>query len=208
MEEPSPNTIKVVLVGESRTGKTSLLTNIKGEDFQEDPKTTVGASCYNYNITYKEKQFSFQIWDTTGDEKYHSINRYFYKDAAIILMLYDITNEHTFNQIKEYWVEEIKTKTNTNPVCFLVANKSDLFTEEKIPEQEARSLAKEIKSGFALISCKDGSGIKDLLEGMIIMYAKNYIPTVEKERKKTVKIDTKSFHSSRTKKVKEGGRRK
>ena len=45
MEELSPNTIKVVLVGESRTGKTSLLTNIKGEDFQEDPKTTVGASC-------------------------------------------------------------------------------------------------------------------------------------------------------------------
>ena len=139
MEESSISTIKVVLVGESRTGKTSLLTYIKGEEFQEEPKTTVGASCYNYNTTYNNKPYTFQIWE----EKYHSINRYFYKDASVILMLYDITDAHLFSQIKDYWIEEIKTKTNTNPVCFIVANKSDLFTEEKVPEQDARELAKQ-----------------------------------------------------------------
>lgn len=205
MDDQSLDTIKVVLVGESRTGKTSLLTNIKGEEFQDEPKTTVGASCYNYNITYQKKPYSFQIWDTAGDEKYHSINRYFYRDAAIILMLYDITDEHSFTQIKEYWVEEIKTKTNTNPVCLIVANKSDLFTDEKVPEGIARNLAKEIKAGFSSISCKDGSGIKDLIEGMIEMYNKNYIPLPEKERKNTVKIDNRSFHSSRSRQAKSGG---
>ena len=53
-------------------------------------------------------------------------------------MLYDITDAHLFSQIKDYWIEEIKTKTNTNPVCIIVATKSDLFTEENVPEQDAR----------------------------------------------------------------------
>ena len=205
MEEESISTIKVVLVGESRTGKTSLLTYIKGEEFQEEPKTTVGASCYNYNTTYNNKPYTFQIWDTAGDEKFHSINRYFYKDAAIILMLYDITDVHSFNQIKEYWVEEIKTKTNTNPVSFIVANKSDLFTEEKVPEQDARELAKIIKSGFGIISCKEGTGIKELMEGMMIMYQKYYVPPDDKDRKNNLVIDSRSYHSGRSRQAKSGG---
>ena len=105
-------------------------------------------------------------------------NRYFYKDASVILMLYDITDAHLFSQIKDYWIEEIKTKTNTNPVCFIVANKSDLFTEEKVPEQDARELAKTIKSGFGMISCKEGSGIKELMEVMMIMYQKIMFPVI------------------------------
>ena len=80
-------------------------------------------------------------------------------------------------------MKKLKTKTNTIPVCFIVANKSDLFTEEKVPEQDARELAKTIKSGFGMISCKEGSGIKELMEGMMIMYQKIMFPVMIKIEK-------------------------
>lgn len=63
----------------------------------------------------------FQVWDTAGDEKYHSINRYFYKDASVVLIVYDITSPFSFYSIKNYWMEEIKNKTNINPICLIVA---------------------------------------------------------------------------------------
>ena len=83
--------IKVVLVGESQTGKTSLLNRFRGEQFDENTKSTIGASCYNLELEYKGKPMVFQVWDTAGDEKYHSINRYFYKDASVVLIVYHIS---------------------------------------------------------------------------------------------------------------------
>lgn len=125
--------IKVVLVGESQTRKTSLLNHFRGEQFDENTKSTIGASCYNLELEYKGKPMVFQVWDTAGDEKYHSINRYFYKDASVVLIVYDITSPFSFDSIKNYWMEEIKNKTNTNPICLIVANKSDLFADEAVP---------------------------------------------------------------------------
>lgn len=193
--------IKVVLVGESQTGKTSLLNCFKGEQFNENTKSTLGASCYNLELEYKKKPMVFQVWDTAGDEKYHSINRYFYKDASVVIIVYDITNPMSFDCIKDYWIEEIKHKTNTNPVCLIVANKSDLFADEQVPEKEARDFAEKHNALFYSISCKDGSGIKELINGMASSYASRSKDIKrDKGNEKNIVIDNRSFIRGKDKK--------
>lgn len=195
--------IKVVLVGESQTGKTSLLNRFRGEQFDENTKSTIGASCHNLELEYKGKPMVFQIWDTAGDEKYHSINRYFYKDASVVIIVYDITSPYTFDCIQNYWIEEIKNKTNTNPICFIVANKSDLFAEEAVNEKEVREFAEKNNALFYSISCKDGSGIKELKIGMATTYAsKSQEIKINNGNGKNIVIDKKHFRDERDKEKK------
>lgn len=143
----------------------------------------------------------FQVWDTAGDEKYHSINRYFYKDASVVLIVYDITSPFSFDSIKNYWMEEIKNKTNTNPICLIVANKSDLFADEAVPEKEVREFADKNNALFYSISCKDGSGIKELKIGMASTYASkcNEIK-IDNGNGKNIVIDNKTFTDNKIKK--------
>ena len=186
--------IKVVLVGESQTGKTSLLNCFKGEKFDENTKSTLGASCYHLELEYKTQPMVFQVWDTAGDEKYHSINRYFYKDASVVIIVYDITNPLSFDCIKDYWIDEIKNKTNTNPVCLIVANKSDLFADEAVPEKDSRDFAEKHNAMFFSISCKDGSGIKELINGMASSYvSRSQDIKSDNGNEKSIVIDNKSF---------------
>lgn len=196
--------IKVVLVGESQTGKTSLLNCFKGEQFDENTKATIGASCYNLELEYKGNPLVFQIWDTAGDEKYHSINRYFYKDASVVIIVYDITSPYSFDCIKDYWIDEINNKTNTNPVCLIVANKSDLFANEAVSEKEVREFAENHNAKFYSISCKDGSGIKELINGMAIEYMSRSkeIKIDSENREKNIVIDNKNFRGGKDRKKK------
>ena len=152
--------IKVVLVGESQTGKTSLLNRFQRRTMRTQSQQ-IGASCYNLELEYKGKPMVFQVWDTAGDEKYHSINRYFYKDASVVLIVYDITSPFSFDSIKNYWMEEIKNKTNTNSICLIVANKSDLFADEAVPEKEVREFAYKIMHCFILYHVKMVQGLKN-----------------------------------------------
>ena len=152
-------------------------------------------------LEYKKKPMVFQVWDTAGDEKYHSINRYFYKDASVVIIVYDITNPLSFDCIKDYWIDEIKNKTNTNPVCLIVANKSDLFADEAVPEKDSRDFAEKHNAMFFSISCKDGSGIKELINGMASSYvSRSQDIKSDNGNEKSIVIDNKSFIRGNNKK--------
>lgn len=84
--------IKVVLVGETQTGKTALITRVIDDEFSPEPMSTLVASMKGKKFTYQSgKVITLDIWDTAGQEKYRSINKIFYKDAAIVIMVYDIS---------------------------------------------------------------------------------------------------------------------
>ena len=102
---------KVVLLGESSVGKTCIITRFIDDIFYENIMTTTGASYATKSIVYNEhknKVIKFEIWDTAGQEKYRSLTQIFYKDASIVIFVYDITKENTFKEIKEYWYQQIK----------------------------------------------------------------------------------------------------
>jgi len=110
-EGEDAKTCKVVLLGESGVGKTSIISRFINDTFDEGLVTTTGASYVGKDMIfqdYNNQVVKFEIWDTAGQEKYRSLTQIFYKDASIAILVYDITNEDSFEEVKNYWYKQIE----------------------------------------------------------------------------------------------------
>ncbi len=114
---------KVVLLGESGVGKTSIISRFINDVFEEGIVTTTGASYAGKNMIFKDYQnqvVKFEIWDTAGQEKYRSLTQIFYKDASIAILVYDVTNEESFEELQNYWYEQIKESAPNDIGMFII----------------------------------------------------------------------------------------
>ena len=164
--DDEPISIKCVLLGESGAGKSSLIERFINNTFKKDTLSTLIGS-FSSKIVFYEKEnikIRFDIWDTAGQEKYRSINKIFYQDAQVSLLVYDITQEDTYKAIKDYWFSEVKENSPEDAIIFLVGNKSDLYEKEVVNEEEARQYANEINSLYKLVSAQTGEGIEDIFK--------------------------------------------
>ena len=161
--------IKVILVGEMATGKTSLINTAIGLEFQEKVPSTTSNSIMNKTIEIEGKPYTVNLWDTIGQEKYRALTKIFMKDAKIIIYVYDITNLHSFNELK-FWFEFTKEVINDDTVLAVVGNKSDLFLKELVKEEEGKKLAKEMGYEFALTTAKNPIIFCKFLEKLVEMY--------------------------------------
>lgn len=101
---------KIIFVGDSGAGKTSLVNCLQGLTFQENSLTTVSPSTSLYYIDLgDEKTITAELWDTAGQERFHSLNRIFYKDAYMAILVYDVTKRGSFESIKNTWFKELST---------------------------------------------------------------------------------------------------
>ena len=157
----TPIPCKLILVGESGVGKTSIISRYLNS-FQEKPDLTLGAYFSNKLVVIDGYKLNFEIWDTAGQEQYRSINNLFYKDASICLLVYDITNKNTFNSIKDYWYESVSQNGKQGIIFGVAGNKNDLYEEEDITEKEAEEFSKSINACFKLTSAKINSSIDDI----------------------------------------------
>ncbi len=107
-EEENAFNCKVILVGESGVGKLSIISRFLNVNFSKT--STTGANFHSKIIFFEEenKSIRYEIWDTAGQEKYRSLAKIFYKDASICILVYDITNRQSFEELKKYWIEVIK----------------------------------------------------------------------------------------------------
>ena len=107
---------KVVLIGESGVGKTSIISRYTNNDFSSTLASTPGASFTTKVIYIQElkQSIKFEIWDTAGQEKYRSLAKVFYKNAAVCILVYDITRKHSFDELKNYWIIELKANSLPN----------------------------------------------------------------------------------------------
>ena len=154
---------KVVLVGESGVGKTSIITQFIEQQFNEDPQsTTCGAFSRKSVICDETKEIKFEIWDTAGQERYRSLTRMYYKDANAAILVYDITRKESYEQVKSYWYEEIKENSSPNIILVIAGNKADLIANEEVDEDESREFAKSIRAKFIRCSAKNVLGIEDI----------------------------------------------
>jgi small GTP-binding protein len=103
-------TCKVVLIGQSGVGKTSIISKFIFNKFSSDLPSTMGASysCKNFYCKKYKQSISYNIWDTAGQEKYKSLTKHFILGAKIIIYVYDITKRNSFNELKNYWINETK----------------------------------------------------------------------------------------------------
>jgi small GTP-binding protein len=172
-EDEDNDVCKVVLLGESGVGKTSIISRFINGTFENNLMATNGASYICRNLEFPEYQnriLKFEIWDTAGQEQYRALNKLFYKDASICILVYDITNAHSFNALKDYWHQQLKDYGPKNIILGLVANKSDLYNEEEIPEENARNFAKEINAFFSYTSASKFTGIDELFHNIGCKY--------------------------------------
>ena len=156
--------IKIVLLGEAGVGKTCLLSRFITGQFDKETLSTNGASFVSKQIKYEhlKKTLVLDIWDTAGQEKYRALTKLFYKDASMIILVYDITKKETFDNLKNYWYKEIKDSCDKKIILAIAGNKSDLYVNEDVPEPEARDFAESINAIFALTSAKDNDGVEKL----------------------------------------------
>jgi Ras-related protein Rab-22 len=155
---------KVVLVGESAVGKTCIISRFISGAFDSNVSSTNGASYASKNVQYDKlgKNLLLDVWDTAGQEKYRALTKFFYKDAKVAILVYDITRYDTFKSIKEFWYEQVKENGPKNIVIGIAGNKCDLYEKEDVNENEAREFAASIGAIFALTSAQNNSGINEL----------------------------------------------
>ena len=178
--------IKVILVGEMGTGKTSLINSAIGLAFQEKLNSTTTSSIVNKKMELKGKKYSINLWDTIGQEKYRSLTKIFMKGAKVVIFVYDITSRHTFTEL-DFWFKSTQEIINEKIVMGIIGNKSDLFLKEEVSEEEGRKLAKDKGFEFALTSAKNSSIFCEFLEKLV----KKYIgvdPDEEEDKGKKLKV--------------------
>ena len=158
---------KVVLLGESGVGKTCIIAQFTNGVFDPDTVTSLTAQFIRKAITFEdEKSVTFDIWDTAGQEKYRSMAKIFYKDAKAVILVYDITNEKSFEEMKNYWYQQVKQQGDSDVIVAIAANKSDLYEDKKVDDTQGEEFAKGINAIFASTSAKNDSGIKVLFENI------------------------------------------
>ena len=155
---------KVVLLGDSGVGKTCIISRYISGTFDENSATTNGASYCSKNVNYEKlgKNLLLDIWDTAGQEKYKALTKFFYKDAAVCILVYDIARKETFDNLKNFWYSQLKENSGSNVVLGVAGNKCDLYESEEVKESEARQFAEEIGAIFKLTSAQNNTGINEL----------------------------------------------
>ena len=192
-------TLKIVLIGESGVGKTSIISQFIDQIFQNDQQSTIGGTFSTKTIKCGNgKILKLEIWDTAGQERYRSVTKMFYKDANAAILVYDITNKFSFEELQKYWIEQVKESSPRNIILAIVANKSDLIEHEQVDEGEARQFAKDNDALFAVTSAKQTSTVESLFldiakkytgtDSALTLEEKDEIEEFRKIRKESVKI--------------------
>ena len=179
--------IKVILLGESSVGKTSLIKVSIGKKFNASELTTYSANYSIKKFNYNGKEYNFNLWDTIGQEKYRALTKMFFKDTKIVILVYDITAEKSFNEL-DYWYNQIVNELGTEGYSLaVVGNKKDLFKQEKVKEPQGKNFAESKNAKFKLTSAKDDPlSFNSLLEQMFKEFIDNNQDYLNQKRKTTI----------------------
>ena len=195
--------VKLVLVGDSGVGKTCIISRFVSGEYNSNSPSTDGASyaMKRLNLPKLRTNINLDIWDTAGQEKYKSLNKFFYKDAKIIIMVYDITNKASFENLKTFWYNEVKDLSDPHFILSIAGNKSDLYDDEEVQEKEAREYAKSMNAIFGLTSAQNNTGIDQLFEEIGIKYLNpNFQEKVEENYKEKNRISNIQLNQEQIKK--------
>merc|ERR1712093_950078 len=177
---------KLVLLGDSAVGKSSLVLRFVRGQFFEYQESTIGAAFLTQNVSLNDYTVKFEIWDTAGQERYHSLAPMYYRGAAAAVVVYDITNADSFARAKS-WVKELQRQGSPNIVIALAGNKCDLASKRKVEAAEATEYAKDNGLFFMETSAKTALNVEELFKAIAKKLPKD--PYKETSEKQGVSID-------------------
>ena len=152
---------KVVLLGEGRVGKTSLVLRFCRDTFTEGQPPTIQASCLERALRLGDKTVNLVIWDTAGQERFHALGPIYYRDADAALLVFDITDSDSFKRIQG-WVRELRKMVGPEILLTIAGNKLDLARQRVVSQQEAQAYAESCGALYHETSAKLGKGIDEV----------------------------------------------
>jgi len=157
---------KLLIIGNSSVGKTSFLFRYADDSFTSAFVSTVGIDFKVKTVFRNDKRVKLQIWDTAGQERYRTITTAYYRGAMGFILMYDITNEESFNAVQD-WVTQIKTYSWDNAQVVLVGNKCDMKNERVVGYDRGRLLAEHLGLEFFETSAKENVNVKQVFESLV-----------------------------------------
>lgn len=161
----SSKTVKVVLLGEGRVGKTSLALRFVHNTFNHSQQASLQASFLTKQITAANEQVELAIWDTAGQERFHALGPIYYRDAQAALLVYDITDADSFTRVQT-WVQELRQMVGPGIVIAIAANKQDLQRMRTVSAEESEAYAASIHALHVGTSAKTGLGLQDIFQAI------------------------------------------
>ncbi|KAH3681015.1 hypothetical protein WICPIJ_008023 [Wickerhamomyces pijperi] len=156
---------KLVLLGESAVGKSSIVHRFVKDSFDDFRESTIGAAFLTQTLKINDNtSVKFEIWDTAGQERYKSLAPMYYRNANAAVVVYDITQSASLERAK-VWIKELQRQPNYQDVTIaLVGNKLDLEEERQVSEEDAKLLAEQEGLLFFEVSAKSGDGVLNIFQ--------------------------------------------
>ena len=175
--------VKVILLGESGVGKTCIIERYMSNKFNSNLPSTLCSAYSIKKIIRDNTLYEINICDTTGQEKYHSVTNLFVKGSNIVILVYSIDSVTSFNNLEYWYSMVVDNLKDTEYILAIIGNKTDLFEEEVVSEEEGKRFAESKNAKFQLVSAKeDPDGINKLFDNLFEEIIQNtHINLVKKD---------------------------
>ena len=190
MSEDYENAIKLILLGNTGVGKTSLVKSIMGVNPSQTEESTFSAYYLQKSFQIEDKEYIVNLWDTAGQEAYLGVTKLFFKGSQIVVFVYDITVENSFISLKD-WIKDVKEIVEEDYVCGILGNKSDLFLKSQVSEEDAKKFAESEGYKFKLASAvNDPKAFEDLVFELLQEYRLKFDNSSHQQhRRQSVRLD-------------------
>lgn len=156
---------KVVLLGDSGSGKSSIISRYKNGTFNTELDSTIGASFYSHTIKVGRKNLKLSIWDTAGQERYDSISSLYSRNSNAVVLVADSTREEISESLKKWYLKIVKEVLPENVLIFFAINKTDLLENVK-GFDDVMELSKRLMAKVYFTSAKNGTGISEMFQAI------------------------------------------
>jgi small GTP-binding protein len=181
--------VRAVLCGDASVGKSAIIKRFSTGTFNEALPETIAGAFHSSYVRRNGETIALEIWDTAGSERYHSVIPSFFKNAAAVVIVYDITSRSTFESVP-YWGDFARSNAPTGAPQLLVGNKSDLFTSRAVFLEESKEFAAGRGFvGFVETSAKTGEGIDTLFTMLAELPANGMVEVEEINRGEVISLD-------------------
>jgi small GTP-binding protein len=177
-------TFRVVTIGDSSVGKTSIVKKFIHDRFDPVEKNTIGALYESFTDKVGGRDLEVQIWDTAGQEQYRSLSPVYFRSAAAALLVFDITNRTSFENLDD-WLSSFRNASNDQAALFLLGNKSDLHEQRKVESQEGEDWAQKHGCRYFETSARMGDGIPAVFKAVVEKLAGENLGDIEPQVKRT-----------------------
>lgn len=153
--------VKIVFLGDTTVGKTSIITSHSRGSFSTEEAPTVGVCFSTQVIDVGGAEVKAKVWDTAGQERFRSLTPFYFRDADVVVLVFAVDSKNSFEGAK-CWYESVRREAKTRPQLVIAANKTDLSAERRVPTEEGECFADTIGAAYIECSAKSGMGIEEL----------------------------------------------